>query len=87
MSRSVIFFNYTIRWQIRKSTNVIFYICDFHQGVTYVNDFNRQPHIHTNTHTHTHTHTETDKPISVSEILHICLKINFVNKNWVKFTI
>ena len=52
-----------------KSTKDIFYMFDFHEGVTYANDFNRQ------TDTYTYTQTEIDKRMAVGEILQICLKL------------
>ena len=61
--------NDAIRWQMSKSTHIIFYICDFRKYVTYVNDYNRQ------THRHAHTHRETDKPMAIGDILQICLII------------
>ena len=51
------FRNYIIQWQMSKSTNVIFYIFDFRQGVTCANDSNTQ----------THTQTKTNKPLAIGE--------------------
>ena len=35
---------FSLRWQMSKSTNVIFYMFDFRQGVTCANDCNIQTH-------------------------------------------
>ena len=58
------FCNDAIRLQMSKSANIIFYIFDFRYDMTCAHHCN----------THRNRHTEMDKPIGISEILHICLK-------------
>ena len=51
------FRNDAIRWQISKSTNVIFYTFDIHYGTTCANESDK--------HTDRQTHLETEKPIAI----------------------